>query len=138
MRDGKPWNLSDSILTLGTVAPGFVQFVPTGDIRKDLEFSFAGEAELVATENQDRVTIRATEKDRFERWKLEAEGQILSGVLTRGWWKGFMWAYTADPVTSYQEWRNEAETGWVFQCREPVLDFGRQSPGDLPGIFPAV
>ena len=138
VRDGKPWNLSDSILTLGTVAPGFVQFVPTGDIRKDLEFSFAGEAEMVATENQDRITIRAIEKDRFERWKLEAGGQTLSGVLTRGWWKGFMWAYTADPVTSYQEWRNEAETGWVFQCREPVLDFGRQSPGDLPGIFPGV
>ena len=46
-----------------------------------------------------------------------------------------MWAYTADPVTSYEQWRNEAEMGWVFQCREPVLDFGRQAPGDLPGIF---
>ena len=49
-----------------------------------------------------------------------------------------MWGFTADPVTSYEQWRNEAEMGWVFQCREPVLDFGRQSPGDLPGIFPAV
>ncbi len=138
VRDDKPWNGSDPILRPGTVAPGFVQFVPTGDIRNDQELSFAGEAELVVTENRDRFTIRAIEKDRFERWRLEAGGQTLSGVLTRGWWKGFIWAYTADPVTSYEQWRNEAETGWVFQCREPVLDFGRQSPGDLPGIFPAI
>ena len=138
VQDGKPWNGSEPVLKPGTVAPGFVQFVPTGDIGNDQVLLFEGEAELVATENRDRITIRAMEKDRFERWRLDCGGQTLSGVLTRGWWKGFMWAYTADPVTSYEQWRNEAEMGWVFQCREPVLDFGRQSPGDLPGIFPAV
>ena len=78
-----------------------MQFVPSGDIGHDQEFSFEGEAELVATENRDRITIRAMEKDRFERWSLDCGGQTLSGVLTRGWWKGFIWAYTADPVTSY-------------------------------------
>lgn len=138
VQHGKPWNGLDPILTLGTVAPGFVQFVPSGGIENDPEFLFEGEAELVATPNHDRFTIRAVEKDRFERWRLEAGGQTLSGVLTRGWWKGFIWTYASDPVTSYEQWRNEAETGWVFQCREPVLDFGRQSPGELPGIFPPV
>ncbi len=138
VQHGKPWDGLAPILMLGTDAPGFVQFIPKGDIGNNPEFSFEGEAELITTPNQDRITIRAVEKDRFERWRLQAGGQTLSGVLTRGWWKGFMWAYTADPVNSYDQWRNEAEAGWVFQCREPVLDFGRQSPGDLPGIFPAV
>ena len=138
VQDGKPWNGSNPILVPGTDAPGFVQFILNGDVGKSLDYSFEGEAELVMGPNQNRITIRAAEKDRFERWKLETGGQTLAGVLTRGWWKGFMWAYTADPVTNYEQWRAEADTGWVFQCREPVLDFGRQSPGDLPGIFPAV
>ena len=63
----------------GNGGPGFVQFVPTGDIGNDQEFSFEGEAELVATENRDRITIRAMEKDRFERWRLDCGGKPFLG-----------------------------------------------------------
>ena len=47
---------------LGTDARGFVQFIPKGDIGNNPEFSFEGEAELITTPNQDRITIRAVEK----------------------------------------------------------------------------
>ena len=137
VRNGKPWNESDPILRLGTVAPGFVQFIPEGST-EDPEFIFEGEAELVVNPNQDRITVRAVEKDRFERWRLKADGQDFSGVLTRGWWKGFMWEYEADPVNEYEQWRSEADSGWIFQCREPDLDFGRNAPGELAGIFPVI
>ena len=62
------------VLKPGTVAPGFVQFVPTSDIGNDQEFTFEGEAELLATKNRDRITIRAMEKDRFERWRTLTAG----------------------------------------------------------------
>ena len=49
-----------------------------------------------------------------------------------------MWEYEADPVNEYEQWRSEADSGWIFQCREPDLDFGRNAPGELAGIFPVI